>query len=219
VTRCAGRGAVFLVAVLLSTGAGAPAAAQLGRKSWEFHPHIGAFAPADHEGLTAFEELDPGVLWGLYATYHYTDHVGVELGFSKATANGPEQREELPFGVADVGFDFWEVNAFVNSGALATVQLFATAGGGLVNYDPEDGEGPTRLLLDGGVGVRWYKWKNIALRGEVRDFVFVDARQADYLGSPIARPCPGEGSCIERTLGPRDTLHNVGVFAGLSFNF
>ena len=220
-----------LLAIALLVCGALSAQAQLGRKSWEFHPHIGVFLPSVAEFLEnvqGFDGFDPGVLWGIYATYHYTDHVGVELGFSKATANGPEPDTFLfspdspaSLRVGDVGFDFWELNGFVNSGALAPVQVFATAGGGLVNYDPEHGGGVTRLLLDGGIGVRYYAWKNIALRGEVKDFVFVGAEPADF-GTP---ECPvepaGEGGFCEPGDSPpgEDTLHNIGFFAGLTFNF
>jgi len=208
--------AVPLLAAALLAMAAAPAAAQLGRKSWEFFPHVGAFFPGDPdflEEVPGFDGFDPGVLWGIYATYHYTDHVGVELGFSKATANGPENDAVFPIpgepgpplGIGDVGFDFWELNGFVNSGALKTLQLFATGGVGLVNYDPEGGGGVTRLLLNGGAGVRYYAWKNIALRGELKDFVFLDARRSDYTTS-------GGGPT-------EDSLHNLGFFAGLTFNF
>lgn len=198
--------ATALLTALLLAASGRDAAAQLGRKSWEFFPHVGVFLPGQPEFLPdELQELDPGVLWGIYATYHYSDHVGVELGFSKGTANGPE--EEMPFTVGDVGFDFWELNGFVNSGALNRVQFFATAGGGLVNLDPEDGGGPTRLLLDGGVGVRYYAWKNIAIRGEVKDFFFPKVRQANYVGADPGSP------------GPEDEVHNIGVFAGITFNF
>lgn len=198
------------VAAILLLASATPAAAQLGRKSWELFPHVGAFLPSDPDFLpegAAFEGFDPGVLWGVAWTYHYTDYVGVELGFTKATANGPESQTAEAVGLGDVGFDFWELNGFVNSGALKPVQVFAVAGGGLVNFDPEDGHGPTRLLLDAGVGVRWYKWKNVALRAEVRDYVFPDARRGDYTsveGGPV---------------GERETVHNVGLFAGLSVNF
>jgi hypothetical protein len=201
----------------------ADAAAQLGRKSWEFFPHIGAFLPSDPDVISeGVEGMDPGVLWGLYATYHYSDYVGVELGFSKATANGPEADEAASGDVAvpglgDVGFDFWEVNGFVNSGALNPVQFFATAGGGLVNYDPEDAGAPTRLLLNGGVGVRYYKWKNIALRAELKDFIFVRTRPSDYTGEHPGPGCPVEVLC--NFDNSKETIHNVGVFAGLTFNF
>lgn len=200
--------AVGAAAALLA--AAPPASAQLGRKSWELFPHVGAFLPSDPDALAdeaVFDGFDPGVLWGVAWTYHYTDHVGVELGFTKATANGPESAEAEGAGIGDVGFDFWELNGFVNSGALNPVQVYALAGTGLVNFDPEDGHGPTRLLLSAGAGVRWYKWKNLALRAEVRDYVFPDAKRGDYTsleGEPL-----GEG----------ETVHNPAVFAGLSINF
>jgi hypothetical protein len=206
------------LAFALLLAASAPASAQLGRKSWEFFPHVGALAPGRPDALPAAAgDLDPGVLWGFYATYHYTDHVGVELGFSKATANGPEA-EEGPLG--DVGLDFWELNGFVNSGALRILQLFATGGVGLVNYDPEAAGGPTRLLLNGGLGIRWYSWKNIAVRLEVKDFVFPGAEAADYTGPggvSCPAPCPSPAPGPVETDG--ETVHNLGALAGLTFNF
>ena len=199
----AGLAAAGALALLLAVPRDAHA--QLGRKSWEFFPHIGALFPTDPNFLLDdVEAVDPGVLWGIYATYHYTDNVGIEMGFSKGTLNGPEdETQEL----GDVGLDFWELNAFVNSGALDPVQFFATAGGGLVNYDPEDDPGPTRLLLDAGVGLRWYKWKNIALRLELKDFMFVGAERGDYTG-----PSPADDE-------QEDSVHNFGAFAGFSLNF
>jgi hypothetical protein len=202
-----------------------PAEAQLGQKSWEFFPHIGAFLPSDPDflkGQAGFESFDPGTLWGIYMTYHYTDYVGVELGFSKTTANHDSHVLPGDIGVGDVGMDFWEVNGFLNSGALKTLQLFATAGGGLVNFDPEHGDGVTRLLLDGGVGARWYAWKNIALRAEVKDFFFPKAKRGDYTGrADVVVPVDlsGAGSESVSGPGPDDNLHNVGFFAGLTFNF
>ena len=195
-----------------------PLEAQLGRKSWEFYPHIGVFFPGDPDFLkdeAGFEGFDPGTLWGIYMTYHYSDHVGVELGFSKATSNHDDGL--LPFDrpIGDVGMDFWELNGFLNSGALRRFQLFATAGGGLVNYDPENGDGVTRLLVDGGVGFRYYAWKNIAIRVEVKDFFFPGAKLADFTGTP---PCSIEG-CGTAGPGPEDDVNNLGAFAGLTFNF
>jgi hypothetical protein len=111
--------------------------------------------------------------------------------------------------------DFWELNGFLNSGALRRFQLFATAGGGLVNYDPENGDGVTRLLLDGGVGFRYYAWKNIALRVEVKDFFFPGAKLSDFTGTP---ECSIEG-CGAIGPGPEDDVNNLGAFAGLTFNF
>ncbi len=220
--------ALGLLALLLVLGP-APATAQLGRKSWEFFPHVGVLLPGDPEfiDVPGFDDLlDPGTLWGFHATYHYSDHVGVEMGFSKGTANGPENDFATgasidgvgggPAGVfrlRDVGFDFWELNGFLNSNALSRTQLFATAGGGLVNYDPEGGGGVTRLLLDAGLGVRYYAWKNIAVRGEVKDYVFPGAERADYGFRCLAGDCEGF-----ETDGD-DTVHNIGVFAGLTFNF
>lgn len=210
----------LLLALVLACGASASAAGQLGRKSWEFYPHVGPFLPGDPEFLEAidgFDGLDPGVLWGIYATYHYTDHVGVELGFSKGTANGPEGVDpgsSAGLGIGDVGLDLWELNGFVSSGALNRLQLFATAGAGLVNFDPDAGGGATRLLLDGGVGVRYFSWKNIALRAEVKDFAFPGAERSDYArGGGF---CPG-GSLCEGDF--EDTIHNVGILAGVTFNF
>ncbi|MBA2565804.1 MAG: outer membrane beta-barrel protein [Gemmatimonadetes bacterium] len=222
---------ILPLACLLLAGATAPASAQLGRKSWELYPHVGAFLPSDPGFLDLageFVGFDPGVLWGIYWTYHYTDHVGVELGFSKATANGPEDDDPLfrlpsegerasaqrlaglsgePDLVAgDVGFDLWELNAFVNSGALKRFQLFASGGAGLVNFDPEFGGGVTRLQLGLGAGARYYAWKNIALRAEVKDFQFVGAARSDYAAGAEAG-------------GGDEFLHNVGFFAGLAFNF
>lgn len=217
----AARFGVALAAALLAVGP-SPAHAQLGRKSWEFFPHAGGFVPSDPEFLaeaSGFEGLDAGVLWGFFATYHYSDHVGVELGFAKATANHPDALlvpptgGVTPVGIGDVSFDFWELNGFVNSHALGRFQVFATAGGGLVNFDPENAEGVTRLLLDGGIGMRYYAWKNIALRGEVRDFVFVDGALSDYTGNPEP------GGTGEGPRGPEETVHNVGLLAGLTFNF
>jgi hypothetical protein len=215
--------AAFLVAAGLLLLAPSPAAAQLGRKSWEFFPHVGVFVPSSpdaFEGVQGFQDFDPGLLWGFYATYHYTDWVGVEMGFSKATANHPDAllvppagSGLEPVGVGDVSFDLWELSGFVNSGALNRLQVFASGGAGLVNYDPENAEGLTRLLLQGGAGVRYYAWKNIALRGEVRDYFFVDAAFSDYTGRPVA------GSEGEGPVGPKDDVHNFAAFAGLTFNF
>jgi hypothetical protein len=195
-----------------------PSDAQLGRKSWEFYPHIGGFFPSDPDFLKdepGFQGFDPGTLWGIYMTYHYTDHMGVELGFSKATSNHDDDLlPALPAGIGDVGMDFWELNGFINSDALAPFQVFATAGAGLVNYDPENGDGVTRLLLDGGVGFRYYAWKSIALRAEVKDFFFVGAKRADFTGTAVCiEGCPLLGP------GPDDDVHNIGGFAGLTFNF
>jgi outer membrane beta-barrel protein len=220
-----------LAALLLLLSSRAPSAeAQLGRKSWEFYPHIGVFFPGDPDFLkdqTGFEGFDPGTLWGIYMTYHYSDYVGVELGFSKATANhddglltvdtpdGDQTVLQADTPIGDVGMDFWELNGFLNSGALRRFQVFATAGGGLVNYDPENGDGVTRLLLDGGVGFRYYAWKNIAVRVEVKDFFFPGAKRADFTGEPA---CSIEG-CVPVGPGPEDDVNNLGAFAGLSFNF
>ena len=209
-----------LLAAGLSASVAGPSAAQLGRKSWEFYPHVGVLLPGRPDFLTGVEEdPNPGTLWGIAATYHYTDYVGVELGFSKGTANGPEGDNSPEADVLqDVSFDFWELNGFVNSGALKPLQLFATAGGGLVNYDPEGEEAPTRLLLNGGVGVRYYAWRNIALRGELKDFVFVEAERGDYTKEPQTFACP-TGLCILPGPPDAETVHNIGFFAGLTFNF
>jgi outer membrane beta-barrel protein len=216
----AGGLALVLAALAIATGA-PPAAAQLGRKSWEFFPHIGVFFPGDPDALkdeAGFQGFDPGTLWGIYMTYHYSDYVGVEMGFSKATSNHDDAQVEIDGAltpIGDVGMDFWELNGFLNSGALRRFQLFATAGGGLVNYDPENGDGVTRLLLDGGVGFRYYAWKNIALRVEVKDFFFPGAKLADFTGTP---ECSIEG-CGAIGPGPEDDVNNLGAFAGLTFNF
>jgi hypothetical protein len=148
-------------------------------------------------------------------TYHYSDYVGIELGFSKATANHDDAVIPIDTPIGDVGMDFWELNGFLNSGALRRFQVFATAGGGLVNYDPENGNGVTRLLVDGGVGFRYYAWKNIAVRVEVKDFFFPGAKRADFTGTPL---CSIEG-CRPSGPGPEDDVNNLGAFAGLTFNF
>ncbi len=208
--------ALGLASLLLLIWTG-PTQAQLGRKSWEFYPHIGGFFPGDPDFLkdeAGFQGFDPGTLWGIYMTYHYSDYVGVELGFSKATANHDDGLlEGVPAAIGDVGMDFWELNGFLNSGALRRFQVFATAGGGLVNYDPENGDGVTRLLVDGGVGFRYYAWKNIALRAEVKDFFFPGAKRADFTGAAVCiEGCPVHP-------GPEDDVNNIGAFAGLTFNF
>ena len=220
------RRSALLACAMLAVGAGSsPAAAQLGRKSWEFFPHVGLFFPGEPELLA--EGYDASFLWGFYATYHYTDYVGVELGYTSGSADAPRAAIPSAAGLlstpaptarlpADVDIDLWQLTGFVNSGALKPVQVFADAGVGLVTLEPEGGEGGTRVLVTAGAGVRWYAWKNVALRAEAKDFVALETEVADYT-RPLDVGCPPAASCPAPDAS--DTVHNPGVFAGVSLNF
>ncbi|MDX1623208.1 MAG: hypothetical protein R3199_04420 [Gemmatimonadota bacterium] len=183
---------IALAALAGSLALATPAAAQL---------HLNGYAgfyrfdDGPFEDFDPDREVDPSPLIG--ARLGIGDRFEIGYGFSPITV------EDAGFGEAlerDAGVHLF-YGAFNYHLPIPAVDLFLSAGGGIVRLEPEEGDGSTDPLVNFGAGVTFPISPLLLFRADVKDHIdFCEGQEGDEDFT----------ACFDD-----ETLHNVEVSAGL----
>jgi OOP family OmpA-OmpF porin len=212
------------LAAVLATALAPRAGAQLGARSLEVEPFVGWMNFDNDLRVAAFNTtlsqainvpLEDKVGFGARVAYNFTPSWGLEGTFNYVPNVGADLTDEQDA----LGFRSFDTNIYLAHANLnynflfnqSKLVPFLTAGGGLVNFNPDNddqigNDSNTDGLVNFGGGLKLFLTETVGIRGDVRDHLI-------FHSIPNQDPDePGDEKDAE-------TTSNLEFSGGITFNF
>lgn len=157
---------VCLMVCLLCIAQTAPAEIRPGAVT--LSPSVGGYV---FEGNQCLEDE---VAYGLALGYNFTEHWATELGFNYV------ETESMRNG-CDEDVYLYHIDGLYHFMPSERLVPFIAAGAGAIVFDPENAGSDEDFMLNYGVGVKYFLFENVALRGDVRHVISFDQTQSNLL--------------------------------------
>lgn len=156
-----------------------------GNGGWEFNGHVGLLndEPEFDPGDTGQDFIRRDAIFGgrAYGVFWWRGFVGVE-------AQNSLQRLDLPGETPNMQTWWFTGVLGYNFQISQNLQIFPVAGAGVARFKAGDLSPETDFALSYGVGARFYVWRNVAIRADIRQHHVPDALQdirEEATGGPV----------------------------------